>query len=387
MASIHDLNRPPNPFWDNLAASFEDHPFFAPRGHHHHPHHGPPPPFWGWGGHHHPRHHHHGPPPPQFWGWGPHADEEDQPRGSETPRAQTTEPTAGPSSSTEKSRDAEKGATSSSELETDNEKRSRGRCGKGKYHGRGGPHGLGRGRGGRGRCGPGHDHPGFGPFGHHGRGGHYYGGRGGRGRHHGGPPPPFGAGPGFPNFDFLRNIASQFGIQLNGPTPEGVDFVPSVDVFDTPTNYIVHVSLPGAKKDDLSIDYDPDESVLRLAGVVYRPGISEDLHEALALEERAREVGVFEREVRLGTHEAPAAVSIHDISAKLEDGVLNVTIPKIAPEPEPKKKVVVEDGNTVNEKDAMQVDEKASETLTPYGSDESDSDDGETKEYVKVPVN
>jgi HSP20 family protein len=184
----------------------------------------------------------------------------------------------------------------------------------------------------------------------------------------------------------LRNIASQFGIQLNGPAPEGVDFVPFVDVFDTSANYIVHVSLPGAKKDDLSIDYDPDESVLRLAGVVYRPGISEDLHQALALEERSREIGVFEREVRLGTHEAPALISIHDISAKLEEGVLNVTLPKIAPEPELKKKVVVEDGNIINEKDAMQMDEKASVTVTPSESDESDSDDGETKEYVKVPV-
>jgi len=377
MASIHDLNRPPNPFWDYLASSFEDHPFFAPRGHHRPDH---PPPFWGWGNH------HGHPPPPFFWGWGAQTDE-DHPQGSETPRAgdQPTEPTAGPSHSTEKTRDAEKGAASSTENGTDNEKRPHGRYGKGKHHGRGGPCGAGRGRGGRGRCGPSHhDHPGFGPFGLHGRGGHHWDGRGGRGRHHGGPPP-FGAGPGSPNFDFLRNIASQFGIQLNGPTPEGVDFVPSVDVFDTQTSYIVHVSLPGAKKDDLSIDYDPDESVLRLAGVVYRPGISEDLHQALAMEERTREVGVFEREVRLGTHKAPAAISIHEISAKLEDGVLVVTLPKIAPQPELKKKVVVEDGNIVNEKDAMQVDESATETFTPAGSDD-ESEDGETKEYVKVPV-
>ena len=161
--------------------------------------------------------------------------------------------------------------------------------------------------------------------------------------------------------------------------------MPSVDIFDTQTSYIVHVSLPGAKKDDLSIDYDPDESVLRLAGVVYRPGISEDLHRALAMEERTREVGVFEREVRLGTHEAPAAISIHEISAKLEDGVLVVTLPKTEPQPELKKKVVVEDGDMMNEKDAMQVDESATETFTPAGSDD-ESEDGEAKEYVKVPV-
>jgi hypothetical protein len=39
----------------------------------------------------------------------------------------------------------------------------------------------------------------------------------------------------------------------------------------------------------------------------------------------------------------------------------------------------------MNEKDAMQVDESATETFTPAGSDD-ESEDGETKEYVKVPV-
>ncbi|KAJ5167211.1 uncharacterized protein N7482_005992 [Penicillium canariense] len=383
MASIYDLNHPPNPFWDYLASSIQDHPFFAPRGHHHSRH---PPPFWGSGNHHHP-YHHHGPSP--FWGWDNRPSTDDNARDSERPAAdgQNTEQAAGPSTSAEKNRDAENDKGVSSDIETDNEPRCRGRCGKGQHPGRDGPHGLGRGRGGRGRCGPGHrGHPGAGPFGHHGRGGHHWGGRGGRGRRHDGPAPPFGAGPGFPNFEVLRNIASQFGIQLNGPTPDGVDFVPSVDIFDTPTNYTVHVSLPGAKKDDLSIDYDPDESVLHLAGVVYRPGISEDLHQALAVEERSREVGVFEREIRLGTHEAPANISVDAITAKLEEGILNVILPRIEAEPEPKKKVVVEDGNVVNEKDAMHVDESASETMTPPGSDESNLDEDETKEYVKVPV-
>ncbi|KAJ5682667.1 hypothetical protein N7462_005832 [Penicillium macrosclerotiorum] len=386
MASIYSLNHPSNPFWDYMASSLQDHPFFAPRGHHHPP---PPPPFWGWGNHHHPHHHRRGPPP--FGGWDEQAQHEDE---AEVPRAaeQNTEATPGPSTPAENVKEAEKEA-SSSESESDKHPRRHGRCGKGKHHGRG-PHGLGGEKGGKGRCGPGHHkgfpghhgpgpygHPGAGFFGPHGRGGRH-GGRGGRGRHHRGPPP-FGAGPGFPGFDFLRNIASQFDIQLNGPTPEGVDFVPSVDIFDAPASYFVHVSLPGAKKDDLSIDYDTDESVLRLAGVVYRPGMNEDLHQAMVMEERAREVGVFEREVRLGTHESPAAISVDEITAKLEDGVLIVTLPKIEAEPEPKKKVVVEDGNTMNEKDAMHVDERASVTLTPEGSD---SEEEETKEYVKVPV-
>jgi HSP20 family protein len=98
------------------------------------------------------------------------------------------------------------------------------------------------------------------------------------------------------------------------------------------------------------------------------------------MEERTREVGVFEREVRLGTREAPAVVSVDEITAKLEEGVLTVTLPKIEAEPEPKKKVFVEDGDA-EEKDATDVDE-ASVTMTPEGSDEEE----ETREYVKVPV-
>lgn len=350
----------------------EDHPFFSPHGHHPHPHahgrgrggrghHHGPPPFWGWDRH----------GGPQQWGWQnqPQNDNADAPEASRSAN-QTSESTPGPSTQAE-NRSGEKETGSPSESESDNDKHCQGRCGKGKHRkGRGGPpHGLGRGGcGGKGRHGP----PGAGPFDGFPRGrGPHHRGRHGRGWHQGPP----GA-----NFDFLRNLAAQFGIPFDTPQND-VDFVPSVDVFDTPAKYILHVSLPGAKKDDLSIDYDAGESVLRLAGVVYRPGINEDLHQALAMEERTREVGVFEREIRLGTREAPAVVSIDEITAKLEEGVLIVTLPKIEAEPEPKKKVIVEDGDTEKEKDAMHVDE-ASVTMTPEGSDSEE----ENREYVQVPV-
>ena len=170
---------------------------------------------------------------------------------------------------------------------------------------------------------------------------------------------------------------------MNGPTAGGVDFTPSVDIFDCPDKYIVHVSLPGAKKSDLSLDYDAEESVLHLAGVVYRPGVNEDLHQALVIEERGDQVGVFEREVRFGTRTAPAFVIVDGISAKLEDGVLNVTLPKIIQEPGVgKKKVFVKDSDLENEKEASVVDER---TLTPMESNGSD-EDGEVREYVKVLV-
>ncbi|KAJ6035587.1 uncharacterized protein N7446_010349 [Penicillium canescens] len=439
MASIYQLNQPPNPFWDFLNGNLEDHPFFAPRGHH------------GRRGHHSRRH-----------GWENSQQSETVPQGTEAPNA-------------ESNGEMKNDRSASDSDSPDNQHRRCDHCGKGNGKGRGGPgYGPGpfRGMGGRGKhehcphAGPhnqghhcnaspfdfsnetapkdpeapqsqaeekgpntetneisvsdsdspgnrgpgrkcknkGHGGPGpfrgkggkckhgrgphAGPWGHHnhpydhagmfggrGRGPHH---TGGHGKHHGGPP--FG-GQGFP-FNFLRNL----GIPMNESAPEGVDFTPAIDVFDTPAKYMVHVSLPGAKKSDLSIDYDADESVLRLAGVVHRPGVDENMYQGLAMEERGREVGVFEREVRFGTRAAPAFVAVEGISAKLEDGVLNVVLPKVVPEPEVgKKKVVVKVDDLECEKGDM-VDEKVRGDFTPDESEVSDVEDGEAREYVKVPV-
>ncbi|KAJ5535194.1 hypothetical protein N7527_001448 [Penicillium freii] len=396
MASIYQLNQLPNPFWDFVNGNLEDHPFFAP--HSHRGHHG-----------------HRG-----CRGWDNPQQSDNTAQGAQA--GETTEPKD----------NMENNETSSSDAGSpDNHQHRCDHCGhgKGKGRGRGGPghHGPGHfcGKGGKGKHGhgphpgpydfhgyghdhhngagifggPGHDgrgrhryghghgphpgpygfpgHPGPFGFGPRGHGNHHKGSPGGRGRHHGGPP--FGD-----PFDFLRQLGAGFGFPMNGPTTEGVDFTPSVDVFDTPAEYIVHVSLPGAKKSDLSIDYDADESVLHLAGVVYRPGVNENMHQALVIEERGQHVGVFEREVRLGTRVAPAFVVVDGISATLEHGVLNVTLPKIVQDPEVgKKKVIVEDGDLGNEKDAMVVDER---TLTPVESEASDTEDGEARQYVKVHV-
>lgn len=108
-----------------------------------------------------------------------------------------------------------------------------------------------------------------------------------------------------------------------------MDFVPRADVFDTATRYIIHVSLPGAQKKDISVDYDTENSTLRLAGVVYRPNLDEELSNALVVDGRSREVGVFEREIRLGSRDKPAHVDADNISAKLIDGVLALSLPKV----------------------------------------------------------
>lgn len=120
---------------------------------------------------------------------------------------------------------------------------------------------------------------------------------------------------------------------------ESKDFQPPADIFDTQDAFIVHVSLPGAKKEDVGVNWDADKSELSVAGVIYRPGDEETL-KTLALDER--EVGAFERKVALGTKLDPAQVDAEGISAKMEDGVLIVNIPKLEQDFVEVKKVEVE---------------------------------------------
>ena len=160
----------------------------------------------------------------------------------------------------------------------------------------------------------------FGP--HRGGWGRGRGGHCGRGRHE---------RTSFGDFDMSKIgelIASQLGLGGDAVEKDGTngkDFSPPADVFDTEDSYIVHISLPGAKKEDVGVNWDTDKSELSVAGVIYRPG-NEDFLKTLALDER--KVGVFERKIRLGSPASPAKVEMDSISAKMEDGILMVTIPK-----------------------------------------------------------
>jgi HSP20 family protein len=117
------------------------------------------------------------------------------------------------------------------------------------------------------------------------------------------------------------------------------DFKPEADVFDTEDAYVIHISLPGAKKEDVGVSWDAEKSELSVAGVVYRPG-EEDFLQTLALDER--KVGAFDRKVRLGSRANPAQVDVDHISAKLEEGILRIEVPKLDKDYVEVKKVDIE---------------------------------------------
>jgi HSP20 family protein len=148
----------------------------------------------------------------------------------------------------------------------------------------------------------------------------------------------------------IRSYAEQYAAQT-GPFSSNSDtnaFVPPVDIFATPSAYILHIALPGAKKEDVGVNWDAEKSELNVAGVVYRPGDEEFIKN---LKRGERRVGVFERNVKLplaggaigeeGEKEREE-IDGDNITAKLEDGVLVVTVPKVEKEWTDVKKVDIE---------------------------------------------
>jgi len=117
------------------------------------------------------------------------------------------------------------------------------------------------------------------------------------------------------------------------------DWKPEADVFDTESSFVVHISLPGAHKEDVGVTWDAEKSELTVSGVVHRPG-DEAFLKSLALDER--KVGAFERKVRLGTRAVPAHVDVEGITAKLDNGILIVDVPKLNGEFVEVKKVDIE---------------------------------------------
>jgi HSP20 family protein len=115
-----------------------------------------------------------------------------------------------------------------------------------------------------------------------------------------------------------------FGESHNAEASE--DFTPDVDVFDGPESFVVDVSLSGAKKEDIGVSWNSEKSELEIAGVLHRRG-DEEFLQTLAMNER--KVGAFQRTVRLGSRANPASIDSDAITAKMEDGVLRIDVPKL----------------------------------------------------------
>lgn len=106
---------------------------------------------------------------------------------------------------------------------------------------------------------------------------------------------------------------------------------PSVDVFQTENEVIIHAEIPGISKEDLNIFV--DENTLRLSGQTKR---NDSLtHEHSYRSERY--FGSFQRIIPL-----PAEVKSEQAKACYADGVLSIEIPKAAPSKLKSKRIEID---------------------------------------------
>ncbi len=94
-------------------------------------------------------------------------------------------------------------------------------------------------------------------------------------------------------------------------------WAPLVDVEETDDAWTVEADVPGAKREDVTVELDGDELVIH--------GEIKERERVGILRRRTRRTGQFDYRVRL-----PGDVEEDGIEAKLDGGVLTVRIPKAA---------------------------------------------------------
>ncbi|MDY0237289.1 MAG: Hsp20/alpha crystallin family protein [Campylobacterales bacterium] len=123
-------------------------------------------------------------------------------------------------------------------------------------------------------------------------------------------------------YDPFRELERRF-FNLPGGTQEKNNigsFAPTVNTREDDKAYYVEVDLPGVKKDDISVDVKKDS--LTVSGErKYKEEVKEENYY-----KSESYFGKFQRSFSL-----PDNADTDSISAKCEDGVLEIVLPKIAP--------------------------------------------------------
>lgn len=93
---------------------------------------------------------------------------------------------------------------------------------------------------------------------------------------------------------------------------------PETDLVETYDNIIVHTNLPGVKKEDITLDLTEEKLKIKVRSYEEAP-----MEEGTQIKIKGRKHGKIKRVVKL-----PEKVIVEGATAKLENGVLTVTLPK-----------------------------------------------------------
>ncbi len=133
--------------------------------------------------------------------------------------------------------------------------------------------------------------------------------------------------------DLERRLMGAVDVPKNGKKVANVNaFMPTVNTREDEKSYTVEVDLPGIKKEDIKVNIDPENNTLTISGErKFKNEVKKDDYYTLE-----SNYGKF-----LRTFTLPENVNIEQIDAKSEDGVLNLTLPKIEKEQKEVKEIPV----------------------------------------------
>jgi HSP20 family protein len=115
-----------------------------------------------------------------------------------------------------------------------------------------------------------------------------------------------------------KEVDRLFGAPLTTATDSGA-WLPPVDIHEETTQFVLNVDLPGV--DPKGVEITSDQGILTIRG--QRQDARKDSREGFRRIERTS--GEFQRRFSL-----PETADIHNIKAKFVNGVLEVSIPKLA---------------------------------------------------------
>ncbi|MDD3165260.1 MAG: Hsp20/alpha crystallin family protein [Oscillospiraceae bacterium] len=114
--------------------------------------------------------------------------------------------------------------------------------------------------------------------------------------------------------------------QVFTPVTSGSSF--RTDILENETSYILQAELPGFRKEDIALDL--TDGVLTIAAQRAEP------ENAQAYLRRERKYGTFSRSFNV------SGIREGEITAAFENGVLELTLPKLAPETPPTRRIEIQ---------------------------------------------
>ncbi|ADN08293.1 Hsp20/alpha crystallin family protein [Sulfurimonas autotrophica] len=132
-------------------------------------------------------------------------------------------------------------------------------------------------------------------------------------------------------FDLINEFFNALETQNSEEPREVFDFIPAVNTRESDDAYYIELDLPGIKKEDVEISIDKNILTIKGKREVKREEKKDDYYRVESA------YGTFARSFTL-----PEKVDTENIRASSEDGVVEITIPKLKVEKDTTKKIEIE---------------------------------------------